>query len=76
MERVKRLRKEVGMKQYILAEKLGIEQSNFANIENGRWIPGNIRETEERAVKILKPLLTKKILEVREYLNRLENLSL
>ncbi len=76
MEKVKRLRKEVGMKQSELAFNLGYCQSNYSKIENGKLITNTMPKLEEDAVKILKPLLIKKILFIREDLERLEYLLL
>jgi len=76
MKRVKKLRLEVGMSQYVLADLLGINQPNYTNIENEKYIPNNVKETEQRAIEILKPLLVEKILKVQEDLNRLESLML
>lgn len=60
---VKVIRKEVGMKQYVLAEMLNIEQSNYANIENGKLIPNKIPDIIHDALTILIPKLDEKILD-------------
>lgn len=76
MEKVKALRKEVGMKQKELADKLNIVQQTYSNIESGYYSPKNKEKTKEQAVDILYPLLIKKIISVREDLERLESMSL
>lgn len=76
MEKVKKLRKEVGMKQCELARMLGIVHQTFSNIESGYYSPKNKELTKEKAVDILYPLLIKKIIKQREELERLETFSL
>jgi len=76
MEKIRRLRVETGTSQKTLAADLKMSRPSYANAENGRYIPNDIEGIKERAVKILKPLLIKKILAVREDLERLENISL
>lgn len=61
IEQIKNLRKEVGIKQYVLAEMLCIEQSNYANMENGKLITGKLNEIIEKAETILIPMLDVKI---------------
>jgi transcriptional regulator with XRE-family HTH domain len=61
IEQIKELRKATGMKQTVLAEKLGIEQSNYSNIENGKLITNKIQNIILEAEKILLPLLENKI---------------
>lgn len=61
MDVVKNLRKVVNVKQYELAASLGIEQSNYCNIENGKLIPNNIADIQKRAIDYLLPLLELKI---------------
>jgi putative transcriptional regulator len=39
-ERVKNRRKELGLTQLQVAERLGMTQSTYANIERGRYEPG------------------------------------
>ena len=72
MIRVKILRREVGFKQKDLALLLGINRNNYVNIENGKLIPNSVKETEKRAIKILKPLLSKKLIAAQEEVERLE----
>lgn len=57
MNRLKQLRKICGTTQEELARKIGIEQSNYCNIENGILIPRNIEEIKIKAFEILKPRL-------------------
>jgi len=76
MERVKKLRKEVGIKQKDMAEALGINHPNYANLENGRYIPNGIKEIEKEAISILKPLLMVKILSTDKELDRLKSLMI
>jgi len=68
-EQIKNLRKATGMKQFILAEKLGIEQSNYSNIENGKLITGKIQNIVSEAEKILLPLLENKIFDTQTKLD-------
>jgi len=74
MERVRRLRKEVNFKQRDLAILVGKNHQNFANMEKGNLITKDIKETEELAIKILKPLLAKKLIAAQEEVERLEAL--
>ena len=76
MEKVKRLRKETGLKQKEMAEKMEMHYSNYANLENGRYVPANIKELESKAVKILKPHLLKKVLDIGDEYERLQMLML
>jgi len=69
IEQIKNLRKATGMKQYILAEKLGIEQSNYSNIENGKLITGKIQNIVSESEKILLPLLENKIFDTQTKLD-------
>jgi len=57
MEHVKTVRKTVGMKQYVLAEMLNIEQSNYANMENGKLVTSKIDGIIHSALEILIPKL-------------------
>lgn len=76
MDKVKKLRKEVGMKSRELAEKLEIVHQTYSNIETGYYSPKDKERTKERAIDILYPLLMKKLLLAREEVERLENMSL
>ena len=53
MERVKKLRKLCRVTQVELANELGIEQSNYCNMENGKLIPNSIKQIESKAISIL-----------------------
>lgn len=53
MENVKKIRTLLKIKQFELAKQVGISQANFANIENGKLIPNNIKEIEIRCLKIM-----------------------
>ncbi len=59
---IKKLRKICKLSQIELAEHLGIEQSNYCNIENGKLIPNNLDEIKQKAIKILLPLLDLKMI--------------
>lgn len=61
MKDVKELRKAVGMKQCDLAQKLGIGQSNYSNMENGKMITNKLEEIKRRAFDVLLPLLEEKV---------------
>jgi len=63
MNHVKVVRKEVGMKQYVLAEMLNVEQSNYANIENGKLITNKVPDIIHNALTILIPELDVKLAE-------------
>jgi len=65
MNHVKVVRKEVGMKQYVLAEMLNVDQSNYANIENGKLITSKVPDIIHNALSILIPELDNKILETK-----------
>jgi len=75
MELVKQIRKEVGVKQYVLAERLGVNQGNYANIENGKLIPNNLEQIEKSALMFLKPLLLNKIVSIGNHLTLLRDLD-
>lgn len=75
MEKVKKIRIEVGMTQKQLAHELSINHTNFNKIEAGKLIPNTINDIEKRAIKILMPLLVNKIMLLREEMNRLEWLT-
>lgn len=76
MEKIKKLRQEIGMSQKALSEKISIHKTTYSQIENGKLIITNKEKIKERAVDILYPLLMKKIIEQREELERLESFSL
>jgi len=69
IEQIKNLRKEVGLKQYVLAEMLNIEQSNYANMENGKLVTGKLPDIVYNAEQILLPMLDASIRNVQ---NRLD----
>jgi len=50
-KRIKDIREILGLKQYVLAEKLNMEPSNLTRIENGNQLP-----KEENLVKIAEIL--------------------
>lgn len=74
MRQVKEIRKLVGMKQYVLASILGIEQSNYANMENGKLHTNYIPMLRDKALSILKPQLQVLIEEKERELKNLNNL--
>jgi len=57
IEQIKNLRKEVGLKQYVLAEMLNVEQSNYANMENGKLVTNKLPNIVYNAEQILLPML-------------------
>jgi len=76
IEDVKIIRKKVRMKQYVLAEMLNIEQSNYANMENGKLITNKLPDIIHNALSILIPKLEKEILMTKsdyEYLKSLRS---
>lgn len=62
---IKVLREDVGVKQTELAEKLGLCQTNYSKIENGKLIPNSIDDLKKKALNILKPYLYSKILDMK-----------
>lgn len=76
MEKIKKLRKEVGMSQSQLAKLVNMCQTNYNKVENGKLIPNNKERIKADAIEILYPLLIKKIIQQREELERLEAFSL
>lgn len=61
ISQIKNLRKTVGMKQFALANLVGQNQSNYANIENGKLITEKVPKIIEDAKLILLPMLDEKI---------------
>lgn len=76
MEKVKKLRQELGISQKELIHKLGVRQSHYSSLENGVYKPNNKERIKEQAIEILYPILMKKLLSAREEVERLENMSL
>ena len=74
MNRVRILRNELRFNQQHLAELVGVKQGNFSRMENGKLTLNNTKEIEEKAIKILKPLLLKKLIEAQSEVERLESL--
>ena len=75
MDRIKKLRKECNVKQIEMSLLMDMQNGNYANIENGKYIPNNLEALKKKAVKILMPVLIAKIMNTRDELNRLEWLS-
>lgn len=74
MNHVKLVREEVGMKQCDLAERLKINQSNYANMEKGKLVTKKIPNIINEALLILIPKLDQKLNEANFkylYLKRL-----
>ncbi len=69
IKQIKNLRKEVGLKQYVLAEMLNIEHSNYANMENGKLITNRIPDIIHNAEQILLPMLDGSIINVQKRLD-------
>lgn len=57
MKSIKKARKICRISQTIFAYRLGIDQSNYCNIENGKLILKTIPELKKNAVSILLPEL-------------------
>ncbi len=74
MHEVKVLRKAVNMKQYVLAQQLGLDQSNYANMENGKLFTNKLPEIKQKAVKIILPLLKQKVDKIKLDLQSTEEL--
>lgn len=74
MKKIKTIRQAINLKQKDLAFKLGIKHSNYANMENGKYSPGNIKDIEQEAFRMLLPALKAKILDERAKLELLESL--
>jgi DNA-binding XRE family transcriptional regulator len=75
MEIVKKLRKKLKVKQCLVAERLGIQRTNYNAIENGKLIPNNIDKIQSDALFLLKPVLLKRMNEVAKELMELEKLN-
>jgi len=76
MEKIKKLRKELGVKQHELGLKLGVNKTKYSSIENGKLIPNNLEYLKEQAAKELMPYLIVKINDTRAKLEQLESLML
>lgn len=76
MEKIKKLRREVGMSQTELARLINMCQTNYNKVENEKSIPNNKEKIKSDAIEVLYPLLIKKIVAQREELDRLESFSL
>jgi len=74
MEIIKELRLELGVKQSYLAQELGLNQGNYSKLENGNLFQNNMSEIEAKAIKILKPMLIKKLISAQSEVERLESL--
>jgi|688.fasta_scaffold2333153_1 DNA-binding XRE family transcriptional regulator len=74
MEKVKQLRVKLKVKQCLIAERLGIQRTNYNSIENGKLIPNNIESIERDALFLLKPVLLKKIDEITKELIELQKI--
>ena len=74
MEKIKELRKEVGMSRKQLSDLLQVGQHHYTSLENCLY--GDKERVKDKAVEILYPLLIKKIISKREELESLENFSL
>lgn len=74
MKRIKKIRKLVGITQKEIATHLNMDQANYCNIENGKYIPNNLDEIVLKLNSILMPILTKLIDKTKAELVELENL--
>lgn len=74
MKDVKQLRKVCKVSQVQMANDLGIDQSNYCNIENGKLIPNNLEEIKEKAIDILYPTFIKILLVKNSELYNLKEL--
>lgn len=72
MKVVKELRKQLKLKQTELADMLGIQKANYCNMENGRLVPKNIEEIENRAFDALESECEKQIISEESKLARLK----
>ena len=68
MNDIKKLRKLVGIRQFDMAEKLGMEQGNYCNLENGRYIPLNLDKIHFKCLEVLLPELDNLIFSKRKEL--------
>jgi len=76
MERIRKLRKEVGVSQKELALEIGLVHQYYSSIETGFVITRQPEHIEQRAIKYLKPKLIDKIISAQAELERLEYLLL
>ena len=76
MEKIRKLRKTIGMPQGQLAEKLVLNKANYSRIEKGFYEPKNIDELKDKAIRLMHPVLISKIIYDRDELEKLESFSL
>ena len=74
MKSIKKARKICRISQTIFAYRLGVDQSNYCNIENGKLILNTIPELKKKAVSILLPELDSIIALKSEELGELKKL--
>lgn len=55
MKKVKQIRKLCKIRQFEMAKLLDMDQSNYCNIENGRYLFKSIPKIEKKALDILYP---------------------
>ena len=67
MKEVKSIRKMCGITQREVSEYIGINQSNYCNMENGKLKPNNLDQIQKKAMIFLQPKLEEaiKIAELR-----------
>lgn len=73
MSDVKLLREALNVKQFHISGRLGLNQSNYANVENGRLLPKNIQEIKIKALNLLLPYLDLKINNTEKHLVALKD---
>lgn len=66
MEIIKTIRKRLGIKQTELARMLNIREANYCNMENGRLVPKNIKEIEQKAFSKLLAVCEGEIMRAEE----------
>lgn len=77
MEKIKQIRLALGIRQCDLAEELGISNSNYNLIENGkRSHPRAVEIYEARAKKILNPKIDSAIRKTEQKAEQLRKLKL
>jgi DNA-binding XRE family transcriptional regulator len=74
MESIKKARKICRITQSKLADSLGMEKSNYCNVENGKLILNTLPDLKKKAIDIILPKLALLISEKDNELRELRNL--
>ena len=74
MDRIRKLRLELRVKSQDVASNIGLHPQYYSSIETGYVFPKDDEPIKQRALKYLKPLLVKKLIDAQEEVERLESL--